>query len=73
MTIQTFYAGDIADAWNERSGNSADINLIILNLLRKAGIPCSPILVSTRNNGQVDEKFLSLSQFNGIDVLVPEL
>ncbi len=67
---QTFYAGDIKEAWKERSGNSAEINLIILNLLRKSGISCSPLLISTRSNGQIDENFFSLSQFNGVDVLV---
>jgi hypothetical protein len=69
---QTFYAGDIKEAWKERSGNSAEINLIILNLLRKSGITCSPILISTRNNGKIDENFFSLAQFNGVDVLVSD-
>lgn len=67
---QTFYAGDISEAWAQRTGNSAEINMIVLNLLRKAGISCSPILVSTRNNGQLDEDFFTLSQFNGMDVLL---
>lgn len=68
--VQTFYAGDITEAWTQRSGNSAELNLIVLNLLRKAGIKCSPILISTRNNGMVDDKFFTLSQFNGVDVLI---
>jgi hypothetical protein len=67
---QTFYAGDIAEAWKKRSGNSAEINLTLLNLLRKAGISCSPILISTRDNGATDPDFFTLSQFNGVDVLI---
>ncbi len=67
---QTFYSGDIATAWQERTGNSADINLTVLNLLRRAGIRCYPLLVSTRNNGQTDPEFFSLGQFNGLDVLI---
>lgn len=67
---QTFYCDDLAVAWKERSGNSAEINLIVLNLLRKCGISCSPILVSTRENGKLDQNFFSLSQFNGVDVLI---
>jgi hypothetical protein len=70
--IQTFYPGNIADAWKERSGNSAEINMLVLNLLRKSGIKCSPILVSTRDNGLVDAGFVSISQFNGLDVLVTD-
>lgn len=70
--LQTYYPGDITDAWKERNGNSADINLLILNLLRRSGIDCLPVLISTRENGMVDEGFFSLSQFNGIDVLVTD-
>ena len=69
---QTFYPGNISDAWKARTGNSAEINLILLNLLRKCNIPCSPLLVSTRENGLIDEKFVSLSQFNGLDVLIKD-
>ncbi|MFL5811278.1 MAG: DUF3857 domain-containing protein [Flavisolibacter sp.] len=66
---QSFYSGDVDEAWRNRTGNSAEINLTILNLLRKAGITAYPLLVSTRENGKPDEKFLSLGQFNGVDVL----
>lgn len=70
--MQTFYPGLLADAWKERTGNSADINLLLLNLLRQSGIPCSPVLVSTRENGRVDENFFTLSQFNGVDILIKD-
>jgi len=69
---QTFYPGSLEEVWKEGSGSSADINLLILNLLRRSGIPCSPVLVSTRENGKVDESFFSLSQFNGLDVLLQD-
>jgi Domain of Unknown Function with PDB structure (DUF3857) len=65
---QTFYAKDLAGVWKDETGNSADINLTILNLLRKSGIPCSPLMISTRMNGKTDENFYSLGQFNGVDV-----
>lgn len=67
---QTFYPGDLAEAWREQTGSSAEINLTVLNLLRKAGISCSPVLISTRQNGKADAGFFSLSQFNGVDVLI---
>ena len=70
--MQTFYPGNLADAWKERTGNSADINLLLLNLLRHSGISCSPVLVSTRENGRVDENFFTLSQFNGVDILIKD-
>ncbi|MEK7225300.1 MAG: DUF3857 domain-containing protein, partial [Bacteroidota bacterium] len=33
---QTYMPKDILETWNNRSGNTADINLILLNLLKKA-------------------------------------
>lgn len=67
---QTFYSGDIKEAWAEKTGNSADMNLILLNLLRRSGINCYPLMISTRDHGKTDPDFLSLSQFNGVDVLL---
>jgi hypothetical protein len=66
---QTLYCGDLEEAWKEGDGNTAEINLILLNLLRKANVSAYPLLVSTRENGQVDMKFPSVGQLNGVDVL----
>lgn len=64
------YAYDLAEAWKNKSGSTAAINLIFLNLLKKLKIECSPILVSTRENGIIDIDFPSLSQFNGVNTWV---
>ncbi len=69
---QTFYADDINDVWKNKTGNSAEINLIILNLLRKAGVYSYPLLISTRENGSLDMGFPNMGQFNGVDVLVSD-
>ncbi len=37
--------------FEKKSGNSADINLSLINLLREAKINASPVLISTRSNG----------------------
>jgi len=66
----SFYADDLASVWKDKLGNSAEINLSILNLLRKANIDCYPILFSTRENGKIDINFPNPSQFNSMDVLV---
>lgn len=66
---QTLYPDDIAEAWKERTGNTAEINLILLNLLAKAGVESYPILISTRENGFIDTRFPSLGQVNGLDVV----
>lgn len=67
--IQTFYAGELEEAWKKKTANSAEINLTMLNLLQKAGVTAYPVLVSTRNNGKPDKDFPSLGQFNGLDIL----
>lgn len=70
---QTFYTDeDLENVWKEGVGNSAEINFIILNLLRKLGVETYPILVSTREHGKPDQNFISLSQFNGLDVLLKD-
>jgi hypothetical protein len=66
---QTMKAENLSDAWNNQAGTSAEVNLILYNLLEKSDIICFPVLISTRNNGIVNKKFPSLGQLNGIDVL----
>ncbi|HEV8504305.1 MAG TPA: DUF3857 domain-containing protein [Chitinophagaceae bacterium] len=69
---QTLDAEDIIDAWNNKSANSTEINLILLNLLEKANVKCYPLLVSTRENGRVSTNFPSPGQFNGLDVVAAD-
>ncbi|CAM4398253.1 DUF3857 domain-containing protein [Zobellia roscoffensis] len=38
-------------AYKERTGNIADINLILTAMLQEAGLEASPVLVSTRSHG----------------------
>ncbi len=41
----------VRKAYKERSGNSADINLMLVGMLKAAGIKANPVLISTRKNG----------------------
>ena len=66
---QTMKAENLSDAWKNHAGTTAEINLILYNLLEKSDIICFPVLISTRNNGIVNKKFPSLGQLNGVDVL----
>lgn len=52
----------VRKAYQEKTGNVADINLMLVSMLRYAGIEANPILVSTRNNGI--SLFPSSSAFN---------
>jgi Domain of Unknown Function with PDB structure (DUF3857) len=54
----------IAKTWETKTGNTADINLLLVKILKDAGINASPVLFSTRNNGLVNSNFPFLDQFN---------
>ena len=41
----------VRNAYKERVGNVADINLMLTSMLRSAGLNADPVLVSTRSNG----------------------
>jgi hypothetical protein len=51
-------------AWNKKTGNSTEINLILCRLLTSAGIIAYPLVVSTDDNGSIDPNFPSILQFN---------
>ncbi len=54
----------IKSAWDKKSGSNSEINLILINLLKDAGLEAYPLLVSTRDNGQVNTFYPFLHQFN---------
>ena len=55
--------------FDKKSGNSADINLSLLNMLKSAGLVCSPVLLSTRGNGY-HPGYPMMSKFNNVVVEV---
>jgi len=57
-------------AWERRSGNSAEINIILYHLLKQAGVDVYPMVVSTRDHGKVTPLYASLGQFNRAVVFV---
>ncbi|MGV0755829.1 transglutaminase domain-containing protein [Empedobacter brevis] len=67
------YLGEYTDkgirkTFNEKSGNSADINLMLTAMLRKAGIDANPIVLSTLQNGLINYSFPSRSKLNYVIV-----
>ncbi|OXG04968.1 uncharacterized protein DUF3857 [Flavobacterium araucananum] len=43
--------GGVKKAYKEKTGNIADINLMLTAMLRYAGLTANPVLISTRSNG----------------------
>ncbi len=60
----------VKNALEKHSGNSADMNLLLVNLLRDADMKAYPVLVSTRTNGKVNTAYPFLYQFNDVYVYV---
>lgn len=53
-------------AMRDGKGNSADLNLYLLMLLRELGITANPVILSTRNHGIVSPFLPSISRFNHV-------
>ena len=60
----------VKDLWKTKRGNSASINLLMVNMLRSAGLKADPILISERGNGRVDRSFPYLDQFTNVFAIV---
>lgn len=56
----------VRQAWSKKKGNSGEINLILVNLLKDAGLKAFPILLSTRDNGRINTAKPSYGQFNTV-------
>ena len=58
-------------AWDTKTGNATEINLILYHLLKKSGINALPMVVSTRKHGKVNPVYSYLYQFNRGVVYIP--
>ncbi len=62
-----FYVlGNLKKNWEQNTGHSGEINFILINLLKEAGIKAMPVLVSTRGHGKVYTEYPFLFQFNTV-------
>ena len=62
----------IRDAYKEKTGSSADINLMLMEMLNHVGIKTHLGLISTKSNGAVITSYPIVNQFNHI-VAVSEI
>ena len=60
-----FYSkGSLDKILEDGSGDSGEINLLLVSMLRAAGFDAHPMLISTRENGQTVETYPILDQFD---------
>jgi hypothetical protein len=70
--VDRWYTNDgTVKAWEKKTGNSAEVNLILYHLLKQAGVKAYPMVVSTRDHGKVVPYYTFLYQFNRAVVYVP--
>ena len=65
-----FASKSAKDFLKEKTGNSADINLFMVAMLRAAGLEAYPVILSTRNHGTINTNYPLLDYFNYVVVLL---
>lgn len=63
--IDTWFTRDpLKTVWDRKNGTSGEINLLLVNLLRSAGIETYPVLAAERHFGKVDTSYPFIDRFN---------
>ncbi|HBH04991.1 MAG TPA: hypothetical protein DDX92_00120 [Flavobacteriales bacterium] len=59
-----FASNGIRKTYINGEGNSADINLLLVSMLKSAGYESNPVILSTRSNGMVNPSFPIMRNYN---------
>jgi hypothetical protein len=54
----------LKEVFRSRQGNVAEINLLMIAMLRKAGIGADPVILSTRDNGIASSSYPMIEEYN---------
>ena len=65
-TYSIYAVREFGEELNKKSGNSGEINLLLINLLRKAGFKVTPVLIRTGNLGRIENLYPEKDQFNHV-------
>jgi len=60
----------LRSAYSKSEGNVADINLLLVNLLRSVDLDAYPVLLSTRSHGRINKVYPKRSSFNYVVAFV---
>jgi len=66
-----FVKTNLKSVMKAKSGGVADINMLLIGLLRHINIKASPVLMSTRPNGYCNEIYPLLDEYNYVIAAVP--
>jgi hypothetical protein len=60
----------VRSAWKDKKGTSGEINLVLVNLLKDAGLKAHALLVSSREHGVVSPSIADYDQFDKVMAFV---
>jgi hypothetical protein len=63
-TNRLYASKSIRKILDEKSGNSADMNLLLIRLFKKSGLSAEPVVLSTRDNGIIVMGYPVLQKLN---------
>ncbi|RYD55691.1 MAG: DUF3857 domain-containing protein [Sphingobacteriales bacterium] len=69
-TITPVYRTALEQIYKNKAGNAAELNLLLIAMLRKAGLNSSPVLLSTIGNLKADPIYPLLDRFNHLVCVV---
>ncbi|MBS1523639.1 MAG: DUF3857 domain-containing protein [Bacteroidetes bacterium] len=70
--LYRFFAIDgTVKAWDKKTGNSGEINMIVYHLLRKAKVKAYPLVVCTKSNGKLNPTNADIFHLNNTVVYIP--
>jgi hypothetical protein len=55
---------NLGKTYTKRTGNSTEINLMLVRLLREMGYDANPLVLSTRSHGKISEEIALMDKFN---------
>ncbi|MES2847500.1 MAG: transglutaminase domain-containing protein, partial [Bacteroidota bacterium] len=59
-----YVTSNLKDVMKNKTGSVADINMLLIAMLRTQGIPAHPVLLSTRQHGYVNEIYPLMDKYN---------
>lgn len=64
------YGNEFKKTMKKKTGDSGDINQMLIALLKKLNIKVEPVILSTRSNGSVNKYFALSTRFNHVIAMV---
>jgi hypothetical protein len=60
----SMYCSNLKKILEKKEGDSGDMNLLLIALLKEMGFKANPVVLSTRSNGRIDDTYAIRKKFN---------